>query len=259
MTYAFGAQIATTTMGNIVINGSGQVYAITDTTFATPLTVTKPDGTALSAVTSNAYGYVAAFKAPYPVVMFKSAGFAAVPLFSPLIAWAPGTTYAVGDVLLSPTADPVTCITAHTSTSTYDTAKFQTAIGTSGSQTRTDMDARYIPLTQRATANGVATLGSASTVTPSQLAGALVTQTVNYSLAATDRYVVSNGTSLTMTLPDPTTAKVGQPYTVKNINSSSATVNSAGTSKTLDGAASQTIAQWAKATYVSDGTQWLTV
>lgn len=46
---------------------------------------------------------------------------------------------------------------------------------------------------------------------------------------------------------------------MKNINASAATVSSAGTSKTLDGAASQSLAQWAKATYISDGTQWLTV
>lgn len=87
----------------------------------------------------------------------------------------------------------------------------------------------------------------------------VTTQTTNYSVAETDNIVVANGASVTITLPDPTTAIVGRTYTVKNINSASATVNSAGTSKTLDGASSQTLPQWAKATYITTGTEWLTV
>jgi hypothetical protein len=89
-----------------------------------------------------------------------------------------------------------------------------------------------------------------------------VTKTASYTLTATDHTVIFNGTSLTATLPDPTvtaTAIAGRPWTIKNVNSSSLTVQSAGTSKTIDGASSQTLAQWAKATYVSDGTQWLSV
>lgn len=87
----------------------------------------------------------------------------------------------------------------------------------------------------------------------------LVTKTASYSLALTDHTVIFNAATLTATLPDPTTVLVGRRYVVKNINASALTVVSAGTTKTLDGAASQSIAQWAKASYVSDGTQWLTV
>jgi hypothetical protein len=62
-----------------------------------------------------------------------------------------------------------------------------------------------------------------------------------------------------VSLPDPTTVTVGRVFRVKNVNLAAATVNSAGVSKTLDGVASQSLAQWARAAYLSDGTQWLTV
>lgn len=71
--------------------------------------------------------------------------------------------------------------------------------------------------------------------------------------------VVFNGSSLTATLPDPTTIYSGRVFVVKNIHSTSLTVDSAGTSKTIDGAASKSLAQWAVGRYASDGTQWLTV
>jgi hypothetical protein len=91
---------------------------------------------------------------------------------------------------------------------------------------------------------------------------AQVTKTANYSLTASDNFVYFNGSSLTATLPDPTSAGTsipGRTWTVKNLNASSLTVVSGGTSKTIDGASSQTLAQWAKATFTSDGTQWLIV
>lgn len=86
----------------------------------------------------------------------------------------------------------------------------------------------------------------------------VVTVTTNYTVLANDRTVVANGGAVTVTLPDPTTVLVGRTWRVKNVNAAACTVNSAGTSKTLDGAASQSLAQWAKAAYLSDGTQWLT-
>jgi hypothetical protein len=93
-----------------------------------------------------------------------------------------------------------------------------------------------------------------------QLVRPSATKTANYTLTSADNIVIFNGTSLTATLPDPTTAGLpGRVFVVKNINASALTVASAGTSKTLDGAASQSLAQWAKASYTSDGTQWLTV
>lgn len=88
-----------------------------------------------------------------------------------------------------------------------------------------------------------------------------ITKTASFTIPNTDQttYWLFNGTSITATLPDPTTMPGNAKLTVKNINATSLTVNSAGTSKTIDGAASQALAQWAKASYVSDGAQWLTV
>lgn len=89
------------------------------------------------------------------------------------------------------------------------------------------------------------------TITP------LVTKTADYSLTADDSVVVANGAGRTMYLPGPSAANVGRRYTVKNINASAVTINpSAGT---IDGAATASLAQWAKGTYVSDGTNWLSI
>jgi hypothetical protein len=87
----------------------------------------------------------------------------------------------------------------------------------------------------------------------------LAAKTTSYNYALTDYVVIANGASVTLSLPDPTAVIKGLRYTAKNINAASATVNSQGSSKTLDGAASQSLAQWAKASYISDGAQWLTV
>ena len=71
--------------------------------------------------------------------------------------------------------------------------------------------------------------------------------------------VVNAGAPVTVTLLDPTTCSVGFPVTIKNITVNTVTVASAGSSKTIDGAASVSLAQWATGTYVSDGIQWLSV
>lgn len=84
------------------------------------------------------------------------------------------------------------------------------------------------------------------------------TKTASYTLTSSDEFVIFNGTSLTATLPDPTsTAMNGRVFSVKNINSSALSVVSAGTSKTIDGAASVTVNQWGGLDLISDGTQWL--
>jgi len=85
----------------------------------------------------------------------------------------------------------------------------------------------------------------------------LGTKTVDYTITANDSIVVANGTSLTMYLPPAVTAQAGRKYTVKNTNASACTVASAG--GTIDGAATASLAQWAKGTYVSDGANWLTI
>lgn len=70
---------------------------------------------------------------------------------------------------------------------------------------------------------------------------------------------VNAASAVQVTLLDPTTSMVGVPVTVKNVTANTVTIASAGVSKTIDGAASTTLAQWAKASFVSDGTQWLSV
>lgn len=90
--------------------------------------------------------------------------------------------------------------------------------------------------------------------------GVTITYTVSQTLSgAVDGIAVFNGSTLTATLPDPTTVPVGRRFTVKNVNASALTVASAGTSKKIDGAASQSVAQWGKLTVFTDGTQWLSM
>lgn len=87
--------------------------------------------------------------------------------------------------------------------------------------------------------------------------GSLVTKTANYTITQTDDIVIFNGTSLTATLPSAGATAIGtnRQYVVKNINSTSLTVGS--TSGTIDGASTDTLAQYAVGRYLSDGTNWL--
>jgi hypothetical protein len=84
------------------------------------------------------------------------------------------------------------------------------------------------------------------------------TKTANYTMAAGDSVVIGNGSSITITLPDPTTVANNSSYVVKNIHSTILTVNSAGTSKTIDGAASVGLVQYGAMRVVSDGSVWRT-
>jgi hypothetical protein len=85
------------------------------------------------------------------------------------------------------------------------------------------------------------------------------TLTASTTLGPGDEFAVMNGTDLTITLPDPTTVGVGTTYGVKNIHPTPVTVVSAGTGKTIDAAASQSLAQWAIGGYMSDGVRWLNI
>jgi hypothetical protein len=85
----------------------------------------------------------------------------------------------------------------------------------------------------------------------------MTVQTANYAVTVYDSIVIMNGTGLTATLPAASSVSAGTQLTVKNINSSSLTVASAGGS--IDGGSTQSVAQWAKASYVTNGTDWLTV
>lgn len=96
-----------------------------------------------------------------------------------------------------------------------------------------------------------------SAITALQAPPALATKTASYTLIGTDNIVVANGASLTLTLPSASLQGAGKKFTLKNINSTALTV--ASVAGTLDGAATASLIQWAKATYVSDGTNWLSI
>lgn len=86
------------------------------------------------------------------------------------------------------------------------------------------------------------------------------TKTANYTMAVMDELIIGNGTNITITVPAPNQIIMGgRLYRIKNVNSTPLTVVSAGTSKTIDGAASVVLQQWDKITVMSDGTQWLIV
>jgi hypothetical protein len=85
--------------------------------------------------------------------------------------------------------------------------------------------------------------------------------TTPYSIVLADEIIFANmATAIAFTLPDPATANItGREYIIKNIGAGTLTLNSAGTSKTIDGAATQTLAQYAKMRVVSNGTNWFSV
>lgn len=85
---------------------------------------------------------------------------------------------------------------------------------------------------------------------------AVATKTSDYTATATDKVLVFNGSNLTATLPDPATVNK-RLYKIKNIHSSALVVTSAGTSKTLDGAAYRVVQPYQTVEMFSDGTQWL--
>lgn len=81
-----------------------------------------------------------------------------------------------------------------------------------------------------------------------------VTKGINYTLVSgTDGIVIFNGASLTATLPTPVGAG-GEQFIVKNINASALTVGT--TAGTIDGAATQSLAQYTAITVVSDNADW---
>lgn len=86
----------------------------------------------------------------------------------------------------------------------------------------------------------------------------LQTKTANYTMTTADTLILSNGTTLTITLPSAVTAgATGKQYTVKNINASAATLGA--TAGTIDGATTKTINQYESFSVVSDGSNWQVV
>lgn len=83
-------------------------------------------------------------------------------------------------------------------------------------------------------------------------------KTANYNITLVDFNTEFNGTNLTASLPDPTTLPAGSAsYLVKNVNTSALTLNSLGSSRTIDGQASLLIYQNGSIRVYTDGTQWL--
>lgn len=86
----------------------------------------------------------------------------------------------------------------------------------------------------------------------------LATKTSNYGMSIEDSLIISNGTSLTITLPSAVSAGAsGKVYTVKNIHSTSATLASA--AGTIDGVTTKTLVQYAAYSVVSDGANWMVI
>jgi len=79
------------------------------------------------------------------------------------------------------------------------------------------------------------------------------------SMLSDDSLWIQTVASIITHLPDPTLVRKGKVFRVKNATTGTTTVDSDGTTKTIDGAASKTLAAWAFGSYVSDGTQWLTI
>jgi hypothetical protein len=86
------------------------------------------------------------------------------------------------------------------------------------------------------------------------IAQAQKTVTANYTVTGDDYTIVGNGTSITVTLPDPLSGNTlkGRRYVIKNINSTSLTVNCSPGTRTIDGATSQTLTQWQSMTVECD-------
>lgn len=81
-----------------------------------------------------------------------------------------------------------------------------------------------------------------------------------YSMSRDDDVVFMNVASATCSLPDPSQSAQGRRYFVGNMHSSACTVNSQGTSKTINGLASLTLNQGQHVTVVTpDNLQWYTV
>lgn len=85
-----------------------------------------------------------------------------------------------------------------------------------------------------------------------------LTKTTNFTLAWDNEVIISNGTSLTHTLPSAAAYGPGRIFTIRNIAATAVTVNSA--AGNVDGGASVSIAATTgKATFISDGTNWWTI
>ncbi|QWY81329.1 hypothetical protein SEA_RIZWANA_32 [Arthrobacter phage Rizwana] len=130
-----------------------------------------------------------------------------------------------------------------------DTAKTElNALGVRVTTAESDIDALELWKT-----------GAATDITNLKKLRALATKTANYNIALTDSVIIGNATGLTITLPKAADATAGKSFIVKNRFNGNLTVAVAASGGTIDGAATKTLAQWASAEFISDGTNWYVI
>jgi hypothetical protein len=102
-----------------------------------------------------------------------------------------------------------------------------------------------------------ATAGSYVRVFGGPHARAITTKTTGYSIAWSDSTVLANG-AIMVILPEPSSVRAGQIFTIKNISASTVTVGRAGTGIEIDGAASDLslTTQYESVVVQTDGTNW---
>lgn len=129
--FTFPAMVAVNPLatGSVVANGAGQVYALSDTTYTTPLSITDLSGNPIAILRSNALGLIQPFQTNgYSEVNFRASGLtiycAATVSGLTIPVWSAGNGYAVNQQVVSPNQDIVICTGVHTSTSTYDASKW---------------------------------------------------------------------------------------------------------------------------------------
>ena len=99
-----------------------------------------------------------------------------------------------------------------------------------------------------------ATLAGTETLTNKVIVRKLSTKTANYTITNADSFVRFDGTNLTATLPDATTLS-GYEFEIKNVNSTSLTVNTT-SSQLIDANLTVILTQYEALKVVSNGTSW---
>lgn len=136
------------------------------------------------------------------------------------------------------------------SNNTTAISDLNTALGT------TDQNVSDLESTVSGHTTTISTLGT--DVTNLKKLRAVTTKTASYTVAATDSVIITNSASaLTVTLPSAATMTAGKVFTVKNAGAGVATIASA--AGKIDGATTKTLAQWAGATVISNGTDWFVI
>ena len=241
-----------TSVSVVSANGFAGTVATSTTTPAITLTTTitgllKGNGTAISAATSGT-DYAPATSGTSILYGNGSGGFSNVTIGS-------GVSFAAGTLSATGSGGTVTSVAALTLGTTGTDLSSTVANGTT-----TPVITLNVP-TASATNRGALSSTDWSTFNSKQSVSAPVTKTANFTVAATELWLINNksGSSCTVTLPTPST-NIGrvlyfQNYQVQTLVSASSNVvplagGAAGTSILLASSGDS-------ATLVSDGTNWL--